>query len=138
MWTSVPQMPVRRISIKTSLMPTSGVGTSSSQRPGSDFFLTNAFMAFLGVVYLFSQGRRKLRPQLIDRLAGVQRPQFRHVLAIAQRGIELHDGFVVVMVRDPLEEGCGGLVAVGVRGGTSAIRSARLGAMLDRLILKPA
>src|SRR3954466_15217774 len=50
MWTSVPQMPVRRISISTSLMPVSGTGTSSSQRPSSGFFLTRAFMVFIELV----------------------------------------------------------------------------------------
>ena len=44
MCTSVPQMLVLRILISTSLMPTSGTGTSSSQRPTSRFALTSAFM----------------------------------------------------------------------------------------------
>src|SRR5687768_10857726 len=40
---SVPQMPVRWMRILTSLMPTSGSGTSSSQRPGSARLFTRAF-----------------------------------------------------------------------------------------------
>src|SRR5690349_7102103 len=44
MWTSVPQMPVRRTRIKTSLMPICGSGTSSSHSPGSRLLLTSAFM----------------------------------------------------------------------------------------------
>src|SRR6516164_216630 len=44
MWTSVPQMPVRNTRMRTSLMPISGRGTSSSQRPGSACLLTSAFM----------------------------------------------------------------------------------------------
>ena len=42
---SVPQMPVRSTRISTSLMPTSGSGTSSSQRPGFRSFFTSAFMS---------------------------------------------------------------------------------------------
>src|SRR5712692_7228608 len=42
MWRSVPQMPVRRTRIRTSLMPIFGSGTSSSQRPGSLLLLTSA------------------------------------------------------------------------------------------------
>ena len=43
MWTSVPQIPVRSTRMRTSLIPTSGSGTSSSQRPGSARLLTRAF-----------------------------------------------------------------------------------------------
>ena len=39
---SVPQMPVLRTRISTSLIPTSGSGTSSSQSPGSAFAFTSA------------------------------------------------------------------------------------------------
>ena len=39
---SVPQMPVLRTRIRTSLIPISGSGTSSSQSPGSAFALTSA------------------------------------------------------------------------------------------------
>src|SRR5947209_5492630 len=46
MWTSVPQMPVRRTSISTSLMPYSGTGTSSIHSPTSAFFLTSARIVF--------------------------------------------------------------------------------------------
>src|SRR3954468_20551054 len=42
MCTSVPQMPVRCTRIRTSLMPYSGSGTSSSQRPGSGRLFTSA------------------------------------------------------------------------------------------------
>src|SRR4051794_12251456 len=42
MWTSVPQIPVRRTRIRTSLMPCSGSGTSSSHRPGSARLFTRA------------------------------------------------------------------------------------------------
>src|ERR1041385_3975005 len=42
---SVPQMPVRWTRMRTSLMPTVGFGTSSSQRPGLALFLTSAFMS---------------------------------------------------------------------------------------------
>src|SRR6266704_6385856 len=45
MWTSVPQMPVRSTRIRTSLMPILGSGTSSSQRPVSDFLFTRAFIS---------------------------------------------------------------------------------------------
>src|SRR6187200_2471652 len=48
MWTSVPQMPVLETRIKTSLIPISGSGTSSSQRPGSARLLTSAFTARAG------------------------------------------------------------------------------------------
>src|SRR5262245_3321629 len=41
---SVPQMPVLWTRMSTSLMPALGSGTSWSQRPGSDFALTRAFM----------------------------------------------------------------------------------------------
>src|SRR5690349_24419418 len=44
MWTSVPQMPVFRTRIRTSLMPIWGVAMSSSQSPGSRLLLTRAFM----------------------------------------------------------------------------------------------
>src|SRR6185312_3515674 len=40
---SVPQIAVLPISISTSLLPTLGSGTSSSQIPGAASFLTNAF-----------------------------------------------------------------------------------------------
>ena len=46
MWTSVPQMAVLRMRISTSLMPISGTGASSSQRPGAACFLTSAFIVF--------------------------------------------------------------------------------------------
>ncbi len=39
----VPQMPVARTRILTSLMPISGSGTSSSHRPRSSRLFTNAF-----------------------------------------------------------------------------------------------
>ncbi len=45
MWTSVPQIPVVPTRIKTSLIPNSGSGTSSSQTPGSARLLTSAFTA---------------------------------------------------------------------------------------------
>src|SRR6188472_140111 len=48
MWTSVPQMPVLETRINTSLIPISGSGTSSSQRPGSARLLTSAFTARAG------------------------------------------------------------------------------------------
>ena len=41
---SVPQMPVLKTRMSTSLIPMVGSGTSCSQRPGSDFALTSAFM----------------------------------------------------------------------------------------------
>src|SRR5262245_15185926 len=46
MCTSVPQIPVRNTRIRTSLPPISGTGTSSSQRPGSRFDFTSAFIVF--------------------------------------------------------------------------------------------
>ncbi len=45
---SVPQIPVRSTRINTSLMPMPGTGTSSSQIPGSGFFLTRAFIMRIG------------------------------------------------------------------------------------------
>src|SRR5258707_8030783 len=44
MWTSVAQIPVRSMRMRTSLMPILGSGASSSQRPCSDFLFTRAFM----------------------------------------------------------------------------------------------
>ena len=44
---SVPQMPVTSTRIRTSLMPNSGTGTSSSQRPGSGRLFTSAFISAL-------------------------------------------------------------------------------------------
>src|SRR5882724_6233759 len=44
MWTSVPQIPVLSTRTRTSLIPTSGVGTSSSHRPFSARLFTSAFM----------------------------------------------------------------------------------------------
>jgi len=41
----VPQIAVLSTRINTSLMPMDGTGISSSQRPGSDFALTSAFMS---------------------------------------------------------------------------------------------
>ena len=46
MCTSVPQIPVRLTRIRTSLIPISGSGTSSSQRPASARLLTSAFTSF--------------------------------------------------------------------------------------------
>src|SRR5687768_11750282 len=43
MWMSVPQIPVRRTLISTSLIPIVGVGMSSSHSPGCACFLTSAF-----------------------------------------------------------------------------------------------
>src|ERR1700693_5289069 len=45
MCTSVPQIPVRSTLTSTSLTPISGVGTSSSQRPGWALLFTSAFIA---------------------------------------------------------------------------------------------
>ena len=45
MWMSVPQMPVLWTFTSTSSGPISGIGWSSSHRPGSGFSLTRAFMA---------------------------------------------------------------------------------------------
>src|ERR1035438_7792859 len=47
MWTSVPQIPVLRTRIRTSLIPMVGSGMSSSQRPRSALLLTSAFMGTL-------------------------------------------------------------------------------------------
>ena len=44
-WTSVPQMAVRRILMTTSFLPGEGLGTSSSHKPCSRFALTSAFMS---------------------------------------------------------------------------------------------
>src|SRR5882762_11608482 len=51
---SVPQMPVRSMRMRTSLMPTFGSGTSCSHRPGSDLSFTSAFMDNKIVVFLSS------------------------------------------------------------------------------------
>src|SRR5437868_4040105 len=45
-WTSVPQMDVFRTRISTSSSRTSGIGTSSSQSPGSARLFTTAFIIF--------------------------------------------------------------------------------------------
>src|SRR5689334_9039744 len=42
MWRSVPQMPVLRTRIRTSLMPTSGSGTSFSRSPSAASAFTSA------------------------------------------------------------------------------------------------
>src|SRR5579863_5113053 len=42
MWRSVPQMPVLRTRMRTSLIPTSGSGTSSSHSPSRAWDLTRA------------------------------------------------------------------------------------------------
>ena len=44
MWMSVPQMPVLWTLTSTSSGPIAGIGSSLSQRPGSGFCLTRAFM----------------------------------------------------------------------------------------------
>lgn len=43
-WTSVPQIPVRRTLINTSLGPGAGTGSSMSSSPGPGFVLTNALI----------------------------------------------------------------------------------------------
>src|SRR6185312_13463162 len=48
-WRSVPQMPVARTRIFTSLMPACGSGTSSIQRPRAAFALTRAFILLLSL-----------------------------------------------------------------------------------------
>lgn len=40
-------MAVRRTLMKTSLMPNSGMGTSSSHKPSASFFFTSAFIVFM-------------------------------------------------------------------------------------------
>ena len=49
---SVPQIAALVTLISTSLTPTSGIGTSSIQMPGSAYFLTNAFI-YLSTIWLF-------------------------------------------------------------------------------------
>src|SRR5580704_2876039 len=44
MWMSVPQIPVFLTRISTSSDPITGTGTSRSQRPGSSFAFTSAFI----------------------------------------------------------------------------------------------
>jgi hypothetical protein len=44
MWTSVPQIDAIFTRIRTSLIPISGTGTSSSQSPGSGLLFTSAFI----------------------------------------------------------------------------------------------
>src|SRR5580698_5541284 len=44
MWTSVPQIEAFFTRIRTSLIPISGTGTSSSQSPGSGLLFTSAFI----------------------------------------------------------------------------------------------
>src|SRR5260370_22171254 len=69
---SVPQMPARRTLIRTSLIPISGSGTSSSHSPGSRLLLTSAFILVGQVGNLRPIDNRPVKIFLIKRQADYQ------------------------------------------------------------------